>query len=131
MKNKPPLIEAILSEHILNDNYYRTLFNVFHKEYDVNLFDDPTYALLIKNYKDSLTSRLSEYMDKVYSYEELYQMSLDSNSSLYHRMNTQELNDIISGETKVFSAELRKAFAENDEKKRSMWSSIRDFFTKS
>lgn len=130
MENKTNLTEKILQEHIINDNYYNSIFNIFHEEFDLNLINNKKYNEEVNYYKAALTSRLCEYLNKIYSYEELVKMSLDTNSPLYHRMITQEYKDIIHAETTIFSIDLRNKFAENGEIKKNFWYKIKNFFNK-
>lgn len=128
MDNKNKLITNILHEHIINNNFYDSVFNVFHKDFDINLFESSKYKNEVNLYHLNLTSRLTDYLNRLYSYDEIVSMSIDANSSLYHRMVTQEYKDIIFGETRIFSIDLRNKFIENNERKKTVFTKIMKLF---
>ena len=130
MEIKNKLIDSILHEHILNKNFYASVFAVFDKEFGINLFETEEYNEDIHSWKTQLISRLSHYLDRIYSDQEIAQMSLDANSSLYHRMVTTEYTDIIAGESRVFSTNLRNKFAENGITKKTFWNTLINFFSR-
>jgi hypothetical protein len=130
MDNKIKLIEIILKNNILNNDYYGPVFKVFEKEFGINLFQTNHYDSEINTYKANLISRLSEYLNRIYSLENLMEMSLDLNSPLYHRMLVQEYHDIIFGETRVFSINLRNRFIEDGITKQTLLQKIVNFFFK-
>lgn len=130
MDNKIKLIEIILKNNILNNDYYGPVFKVFEKEFGINLFQTNHYDSEINTYKANLISRLSEYLNRIYSLEDLMEMSLDLNSPLYHRMLVQEYHDIIFGETRVFSINLRNRFMEDGITKQTLLQKIVNFFFK-
>ena len=127
MEYKKQVITIILNDHILNEAYYKALFDIFHKEYDVNLHENTNYSKLISDYKTLLEEKLTAYLDKIYSVEDLAAMAQDTNSPLYYRMITQEYKDIITGETQVFSVQLRRMFAEQGEYKRTWFRNVQKF----
>ncbi len=117
LPNDLQLIAVILDE-ILRDDYYRAVFDKFHAEFDVNIWNNPKYAETVSAYKAALRSRLSDYLCRIYSHEELLQMSRNNNSPLYFRMINPEFKAIVSDETIVFSIKLRNELVANKEKKR-------------
>jgi hypothetical protein len=121
MENKIILIHVILDQHILTDNYYRAIFDVLHKEYNVNLLETDDYATEISAYKQTMKTKLSQFMDRMYTYEELSEMVLDSNSPLYYRVLTEEYKGLIAHETRIFSTRLREKFAEDGVSKKTIW----------
>ncbi len=131
MEDKIILIHTILERHILTENFYTTVLNVFHKEYNIDLFTNNDYESEISAYKHVLRSKLTQYLGKIYTFEELSEMALDNNSALYYRMLNEEYKGVIAQETRVFSADLREKFARDGISKKSflqtLWQSIANF----
>ncbi len=133
MENKTILIDNILEKHILTDTYYQTILNVFHKEFNIDLFQTDSYSTEINSYKHGLTVKLTQFMDRIYSYEELSEMSLDSNCPFYYRMLTEEYKGLFANETRIFSADLREKFARDGVSKKTFvqttWETITSYFS--
>ncbi|HBR70637.1 TPA: hypothetical protein DIC20_00960 [Candidatus Dependentiae bacterium] len=130
MEEKQILIERIIKTFILGDSYYQTVLEVFNKEFDVDLFKTDLFDEEINTYKELLFPRLAQYLDKIYSYEEIAGMTADDNSPYWHRLINQEYKNIIIEETHTFSINLRQKFEKTGIKKKTWWSKLKTYFTK-
>lgn len=125
MSDKSTLINQLLQEHILTPNFYTATFDVFKKQFGVDLYTITTFDTEIMRYKNQLITRLSEYFARVYTLEELTQMSTDDNSPLWYRVITQEYKDIFSGEGTVFCRDLTRKIIDQGLDKRSWWKKLK------
>ena len=119
MQNKLKLVDIILHEHLLDNDYYTTIFDAIKKDCGLNILDSDAHE--VNSYKSRLTLRLSEYINSIYSYEELVEMSLDVNSPTWHKMVTPKYNEIISGETTLFIKNLMQKHAAQDLTSKSLY----------
>lgn len=126
MEEKQILIEHIIQKFILCDSYYQTVLGVFNKEFDIDLFKTDLFDEEINTYKKILFSRLTQYLDKIYSHEEIVGMTHDDNSPYWHRLNNQEYKNIIIEETRTFSINLRQQFVEKDIRPKTLWSKLKN-----
>lgn len=110
------------------DEYYQSIINVWNEEFNIDIKNFINIDKESDNYKASLSLRVSNYIDKLYSQKELIEMMNQDNSPYWHRINNQEYLSIIKEETQRFSLEIRNKLEAAGIKK-SWWRRIKNFFS--